>query len=177
MDTNNDTSKIKVDDPEENLYERLRNIALYVTPEKLKLSLPADETIVFGVIMDWEIEDMIVSTVAYLTGDASLYFSTGQIIIGGGQHENVREASIQFVSFAETFLDKATKTQKVTLPTKDQVKFYLLTNNGIYVGQDIMNNLEDYSSEWSELFEEGNNVMTELRLIVEKYETIYGDEM
>jgi len=63
---------------------------------------------------------------------------------------------------------KEKQTIKITLPTKDQVIFYLLTNNGIYIGEDIMNNFEDYSSEWSELFEEGNNVLTELRLTVEK---------
>ena len=63
---------------------------------------------------------------------------------------------------------KEKQTIKITLPTKDQVIFYILTNNGIYIGEDIMNNFEDYSSEWSELFEEGNNVLTELRLTVEK---------
>jgi len=48
------------------------------------------------------------------------------------------------------------------------VKFYLLTNNGVYVGQEQMKNFENNSSTWSKLFEEGNIVLTELRKTSEK---------
>lgn len=165
--TNSDTSKIKVHKTQENAFDGLRNMAFSATPDQLGLSLPTDKAVVYGVTMDWEMGGAIATTVSYQTGDASLYLSSGGAVIGGGQHENVNSAAKKFVRLAQTFLDKATKTETTTLPTTDQVKFYLLTNNGIYVGQDIMNNFENKSSEWLQLFEEGNKVLTELRMTTE----------
>jgi len=81
---------------------------------------------------------------------------------------NVNSAAKQFVSLAQSFLDKATKTELTPLPSTDEVKFYLLTNNGVYVGQEQMKNFENNSSTWSKLFEEGNIVLTELRKTSEK---------
>ena len=50
-------------------------MAFKVKPEQLKLSLPIDKTVVYGVIMDWEISGATVTTVSYQTGDASMYVS------------------------------------------------------------------------------------------------------
>lgn len=48
------------------------------------------------------------SAVLHQTGEASLYLSLGGGVIGGGQHQNVNSAAKQFVSLAQTFLDKTT---------------------------------------------------------------------
>lgn len=162
-----DTTKPKVHQTKENAFEGLRNMAFSATPEQLGLSLPADKTIVYGVIMDWEMGGATATTVSYQTGDASLYLSSGGGVIGGGQHQNVNSAAKQFVGLAQTFLDKTTKTETTPLPTTDQVKFYLLTNNGVYVGQETMKNFENNSSKWLQLFEESNKVLSELRMTTE----------
>jgi hypothetical protein len=160
---NVDTSKVKVHKTQENAFEGLRNMAFSATPDQLGLSLPTDKTVVYGVIMDWEMGGATATTVSYQTGDASLYLSSGGGVIGGGQHENVNSAAKQFVSLAQTFLDKTTKTETTPLPATDEVKFYLLTNKGVFVGQEQMKNFENNSSTWLKLFEEGNKVLTELR--------------
>jgi hypothetical protein len=164
----NKSTKAKVHQTKENAYEELRNMAFKVTPEQLELSLPKDKTIVYGVVMDWEMGGATATTVAFQTGDASLYLSTGGAVIGGGQHQNVNSASKQFISLGQTFLDKTIKTEMTVLPAINEVKFYLLTNKGIYVGQEQMKNFENNSSTWLKLFEEGNNVLSELRKISEK---------
>ena len=92
-------------------YEGLRKMAFTATPEQLGLSLSADKTVVYGVIMDWEMSGATATTVSYQTGDASLYLSSGGGVIGGGQHQSVNSAAKQFVSLAQTFLDKTTKTE------------------------------------------------------------------
>jgi len=89
-------------------------------------------------------------------------------VIGGGQHQNVNSAAKQFVTLAQTFLDKTAKTETKPLPATDEVKFYLLTNKGVFVGQETMKNFENKSSSWLQLFEEGNNVITELRKTTEQ---------
>lgn len=163
-----DMTTPKVRQTKENAFEGLRNMAFSATPEQLGLSLPTDKTVVYGVIMDWEMGGATATTVSYQTGDASLYLSSGGGVIGGGQHQNVNSAAKQFVVLAQTFLDKATKTETTPLPKENVVKFYLLTNKGVYVGQEEMKNFENNISIWLGLFEEGNNVLTELRKTSEK---------
>ncbi|MCO4291868.1 hypothetical protein NF867_03220 [Solitalea sp. MAHUQ-68] len=162
--TKQDTSRLKAYHTKENTFEDLRNLAFTATPEKLGISLPNYKTIVFGVIMDWEMDGATVTTVSYQTGDASLYMSTGGAIIGGGQYQNVSNAAKEFVLKAQSFLEKTTQTTSTPTPPKNLVKFYLLTNKGIFVGQEEMKNFENNSSIWLTLFEQANNVITELRL-------------
>ena len=138
------------------------------TPEQLKLSLPTNKTIVYGIVMDWEINGAIATIVSYQTGDASLYLSTGGGVIGGGQHENVSSAAKHFVSLGQSFLDKAKKTEKTTLPETGVIKFYLLTNKGIFVDQEQMKNFENRSSTWLSLFDHANILLTELQKTAEK---------
>jgi hypothetical protein len=160
-----DTIKPKIHKTQENTFEDLRNTAFKVTPKQLGLSLSKDKTIVYGVIMDWEMGGAIASTVTYQTGDASLYLSSGGGVIGGGQHQNVNIASKKFVEFAQTFLDKATKIETPALPQSNEVIFYFLTNKGLFEGKENIKNFENNSSAWIKLFEEGNNVLTELRKV------------
>jgi hypothetical protein len=163
-----DTAKTKANPSKEDAFEGLRNIAFTTTPEQLGLSLQAGKTIVYGVIMDWGMGSATATTVSYQTGDASLYLSSGGGVIGGGQHPTVNSAAKQFVSLAQTFLDRTIKTETTALPTTDQVKFYLLTNKGIHVGEEQLKNFENRSSEWLPLFEEGNKVIAELRITTGK---------
>lgn len=161
-----DTTAPAVHKTEENAYEGLREMAFATTPEKLQLSLPADKTVVFGVIMDWGIEGATATVLAYQTGDASLYLSTGGAVIGGGGHKSVSNEAKKFVSLAQTYLSKVSRTETTLIPVKDEVNFYLLTNKGIYVGREIMENFEDYSSGWLPLFDEGNKVLAAIRMTV-----------
>lgn len=168
LTSDQDTIKPKVHQTKENAFEGLRNMAFTATPVQLGLSLPTDKTIVYGVIMDWEMDGATATTVSYQTGDASLYLSSGGGVIGGGQHQKVKSAAKQFVSLAQTFLDKTAKTETTPLPSTNEVKFYLLTNKGVFFGQEQMKNFKNNSSSWLKLFEEGNNVLTELRKKSEK---------
>ena len=163
-----DTISPKVYDTKANTFNDLRGMAFSATPEQLQLSLPSNKTIVYGIIMDWGIDTATATVVSYQTGDASLYLSSGGGVIGGGQHHNVNSAAKQFVSLAQSYLDQATKTESNPLPQTDEVKFYLLTNKGTFVGQDIVKNFENKTSVWLQLFEGGNKVLTELRLTREK---------
>lgn len=158
-----DSIQTTVYEAEDNNFESLRNMAFSATPEVLGITLPSESTLVYGVIMDWEVGGGTATTVAYQTGDASLYLSSGGGIIGGGQHKNVSRAARQFVSLAQSFLDKTSKTNSTSLPSAGEVKFYLLTNQGIFTGKEQIENFNNNTSPWQKLFEEGNNVLTELR--------------
>ena len=152
---------------QENPFNGLRQLALSATPEQLGLET-SEETKVFGIVMDWDLGDGIATVIAYETGDASMYLSSGGGVIGGGQHDNVRQAVSPYVQLGQGFLTKAVKTESTPLPDKNCVRFYLLTNKGIYCAQEKMKNIENESSDWFRLFEEANKVLTELRLTTER---------
>jgi hypothetical protein len=167
VELNDDTNQVK-HKPTENTYEGLREMAFSVTPDQLGIKISEGQQTVYGVIMDWEMGGAISSTIAYLSGDASMYLSTGGGIIGGGHHKNVNAAVRTFVNRATDALRYAKLTKEHSLPELNSVKFYLLTVNGIYVAQESMESFENGSSPLLGLFEEGNKVLTELRMISEK---------
>lgn len=157
------SENIEVNEPAENPYQDMRNLALTVTPEQLELTIPPDETKVFGVVMDWSLSGAVATFASFETGDASMYLSSGGIMIGGIGHENVVSAAKAFVTKAQLYLDEAEKVDTTPLPDKDCVRFYFLTNKGRFSAQENIRNFENESSKWLPLFEEGNKVITELR--------------
>jgi len=151
----------------EDVFECLRGLALGTTPERLGLSLPADEAVVYGVVMDWAVGNGVATTVAFSTGDASLYFSSGGGIIGGGGHEGVGVAARRLVEEAQSCLGKAAKSDSTPLPGKGEVRFYLLANTGVFLGEGRTADLEGGLSEWSGVFDRANGVITEIRRTAE----------
>lgn len=162
-----DTGQVKPQELKENPYDGLRQMAFNATTEQLGLvDLKSGD--IYGVIMDWDLGEGIMTLITYKTGDASMYLSTGGGVIGGGQHENVNKASKQFVKLADIYLDKAVKTDLTPIPDKNCVRFYFLTTKGKYYAQEKMINFENMTSQWLDYFEEANKVITELRLTTEK---------
>lgn len=151
-----------------NPFEDLRKLAMSTTAEQLGIEVKENEVKVFGVVMDWDLGNGIATIPAFITGDASMYLSSGGGVIGGGQHDNVKKAVINFIETGQTNLDKAKQVNETPLPDKGMVYFYFLTNKGKYVAKENMTNIENNRSEWIKLFEEANNVISELRIISEK---------
>jgi hypothetical protein len=161
----NDTSQLKKVDPNNNPYQDLRNLALGATMEQIGVQFPPDQTKIYGVIMDWDVGEGTATLVAFLSGDASLYLSSGGGVIGGSGHDNVKQAAAAFIKKADEYLSKTSKTHSTPLPGKDGVKFYFLTNKGKFVGQEEVQNFDNNSSPWLDLFEEGNKLITEIRMV------------
>ena len=159
---------VKVHNLEDNHYQGLRNMALGVTPEQLQITLPTDQTKIYGVVMDWDLGEGIATFISFSTGDASMYLSSGGGLIGGGHHDNVSVAAKAFIDKAQQYLDKTTKIDSTPLPDKNCVKFYFMTNKGKFTAQENLKNFDNNSSIWLPLFEEGNKVISELRLLQEK---------
>ncbi len=168
--TDEQTGQSNKVDPKNNPYNGLRNMAFSATAEQIGVQLPVDQTKIYGVIMDWDVGNGTATLVSFLSGDASLYLSSGGGFIGGVGHDNVKQAGEAFINKAEKYLGKVTKTEENPLPDKDGVKFYFLTNKGKFVAQESIKNFENNSSEWLDLFEEGNKLITEIRISSEKNE-------
>jgi hypothetical protein len=163
-----DTTKQSMQDTVENPYVGLRKMAFEVTPEQLGLTLESTKTVVYGVIMDWGLSGGTASTVAYSTGDASLYLSSGGGVVGGGQHAQINLSAKQFVKTAQTYIHNAVLVTSAPLPVLNQVRFYFLTNKGVFGMDDNVENISGGYSTLKNLFDDGNEVMTGLRKTAEK---------
>lgn len=159
---NVESTKIK-----ENPYSKLRTQAINVTAEQLQLKLDSDNA-VYGIAMDWNMGDAIVTVFSFTTGDASVYISTGQIFMGGYAHETVINSAKEFVKIGGKYFSKATRTDRIEPTNESKVDFYLLTISGKYYIEEELSLLENGKSELSELFKAGNKVITEYRLITDK---------
>lgn len=159
--------EVIVQNSEVNPYFDLRNQAIKITSEQLKIKLDNDNDI-YGIVMDWNMDDAIITVVAFKTGDASIYLSTGQVFIGGYAHEEVINAAKQFVIDGKKYISKAVKIEKTEPVKGNKIDFYFLTNSGKFYIEDDFVNIENNTSEYLKLFESGNKVITEYRLISDK---------
>ena len=151
---------------QENSHQRLRNIALNVTAAQLKLSIPDSETLVYGVVMDWNMGGIMVSLISYITGAANMYMSSGGGISGGGKNPSVGEAASELVTLAQTFIYRAAPVTTFELPPDGCVRFFLLTNHQKLAAQEQLTYLDDGSSPWLPLFVKANEVITEMRAVL-----------
>ena len=136
---------------EQEMYFGLRSQALSLTPEQLHIkSLP--DTEVYGVIMEWTMDDNLLTVVALKTGCASLYTSSGFGIIGGGDaYETVNQAAKTLVSDANNYLSRTTKNPEITNPEKGYNHYYFLTKQGRYYKSVAISMLNDDTSDFTQL--------------------------
>lgn len=150
-----------------NPYSDFRQMAFLVKLKDLQLNSDTDRTFVYGVIMDLDVGKTIASVVAYKTGDASVYFRSGQLFIGGSGHKKIRNAALDLINSAQDYIKNSEITIDNSLPEKGCIKFYLLTNIGTFVHQETTQILTDSKNIWTILFSKGDQIITEYRLISE----------
>lgn len=154
---------LNVTAPAENSHERLRNTALHVTPAQLKLAIPDNETLVYGVIMDWNMGDTLLTLVSFITGAASLYLSNGGGVLSSGKNPSVGEAASELVTLAQVYIYNAVPVTIFDLPPDRCVRFFLLTNHHKLAAQEQVIYFDNGTSPWLPLFEKANQVITEMR--------------
>lgn len=163
LQSRNTMTKRQVPD---NPYVGLRTQAMNATYEQLGLNLKNDNDI-YGMIMDWNMGDVIVTVVAFRTGDASVYLSSGQGFIGGHAHDTVVRAAQRFIAKGPSYLAKAVSSTSTAPADKNKIGFYILTKSGKYYIEDTSDKIENNQSPLSDLFSAANEVITEYRLITD----------
>jgi hypothetical protein len=72
------------------------------------------------------------------------------------------------VRAADRYYEEAIPTSDVSYPPSGRVRFYLLTFHGVRAFDTDLASLESGAGKYAELFELGQAVLTELRLVGEK---------
>jgi hypothetical protein len=164
MTQTNDPSKKS---PAEMMREmRLR--MLTSPPTDLGLSPTPEFPRVCGVLMDWPMEKATVSVVSLCSGDASIYTTGTFGVIGGIGHETVRDAAKSFVRVAERHYDGATPTKDYPYAKPGRICFYFVGYDGVRAIETDLESVSSGKGKCSDLFAEGQHVITELRLTTQQ---------
>ncbi|MEO7216156.1 hypothetical protein [Mucilaginibacter sp.] len=150
-----------------NPYMGLRAQIFALKPSDLNLNLPADNETAFGVVIEFGTEDGTATVISLATGDASMYTSGGGGMIGGAYRDNVKKAAISFVNTSQRFFTQM-RPGNTALPAIGHIKFHVLTNKGAYSFEGLEAEITAQNSEWVDLFDKANEVITQLRLISDK---------
>jgi len=150
------------------LMRELRLKMLTTTPEGFGQKATKEFPRVCGVLMDWPIDAVTISVVSFSSGDASLYTTGTFGVLGGIGHETVRNAAKSFVKVGEKHFDEATPTKDYTYPQPGRVRFYLVCYDGVRMIDADLESLKLRNDKFSDLFDEGQRVITQLRLITQQ---------
>jgi len=151
----------------ENIGRELRLMFLSTPAAEMGFEPSEEFPHVFAVAMDWPIDDQTATVIALSDGSASLYTTSAFGIIGGNSDQNVRAAATDLVAAANRYHSSATPVTEFPYPSASMVRFYLRTYDGVTVIETDASAVYDGVGEFSELFELGQIVLTELHLISE----------
>jgi hypothetical protein len=148
-------------------YHGKRQLALEVTPSQLGLSVQPAVTKVHGLVIDWDMNGTVLTLTAYITGAANAFLSSGSFLTGAGNNPAVAENAAMLVQMAQNYLGRCMPVNDTGLPLPGTVRFYLLTNKGIFAAQEMMAAIENDMSPWGDLFYRANGMLEEIKKTVE----------
>lgn len=156
----------KMNPSSDNPYSRMRSQALSVRRDEIGIPDPRDATKPWGVIMESGLEGGTMTLVAFADGTASIYLSNGTVMVGGGEHENIRKVAQALVATAGKLGSEMKKTTDFPAPAKGQSTFYLRTDGGVLTASASEGEMLKGGHVLSPLFRAAQDVITQYRLTV-----------
>jgi hypothetical protein len=142
----------------------LRSGVLALEPEDIGLSA-SECPMVWGVMMELGIADVVASLVVLVDGSVSVYLSDGEGVIGCGLHPDVRTAAAKMLRVAGAAAALCAPVDSYPLPHPEQVRFYLLTPHGILGGEASRVTLDEGAVDLAELYYAGHGVIGMVELL------------
>ena len=152
------------------VYKGLRSQALAMTPEALGLDGASAPPVLVALMENSGPEGVVVSLVAVADGTASLYFSNGGGRIGAGTYPAVAERARAFVEACGTHFDEVQPAAEAPLPGSGEVRFHLVTREGLRGAGAPEEELGRGGHPLSPLFFAAHELITAMRLQAEGQE-------
>jgi hypothetical protein len=118
---------------------------------------------VWGVLMETGYPQAAATLVALGDGTASLYFSSGGGVVGGGAQPAIAGKARALVALAASQFTRLPHAPDFPLPAVGEVRFYVLTTGGVLGASAPHDALATGSHALSPLFLAGHEVLTGLR--------------
>lgn len=153
------------------VYSTMRHeVLLYSKAVEIGLPEPPADSPAWGVIMEIGSSDYTSTVVAFGDSTTSLYVSSGFIVIGGGEHENVREANTKFIQTANQLHQHLEPCESYPIPEGERTHFYVFTDSGKLTAGASNDDLHEDRHPLSSLFHAGNAVLSGLLQLAEESE-------
>jgi len=162
---NDERGSNQVSTPPTEAYMGLRKLALETKPAMVGVSADPNSDEPFGILMEFNVSNTPVTVTSFASGDSSIYLASGGGFLGGIGHETIRNAAKRFVTVARNYTSKMQASTDYPLPSSGKVRFYVLTPKGVLTAEATEDDLSQHRSDLSPLFEAGNDVITEHRLV------------
>jgi len=144
------------------VYTGLRDQVFQLKPDAIGQVDTAPST-VLAVLMETGYPEAVATLVGVADGTASLYFSNGGGIIGGGEHVSVRKVCGEYLTLAQDFVSKSNITDTFPLPKQGYVRCYLVTRGGVYTFEAAEDDLGYERHPCAPLFHKGHELITAIR--------------
>jgi len=150
-----------------NGYLAVRNLAFQTDRKKASLPRVSDANEPWGAIMDRGMDKGTVTVIAFSDGSSRVFRSSGPGFMRQGSGlsgDMVGNAAKEMVASAAKCLSQTHTTTSYPLPTKGEVSFYLLTDNGVLTASASESDLKSKKQPLSKLWRAGQNLMSLCRL-------------
>lgn len=144
-------------------YLALREVAFSTKPEDVEVQASAGEERAYGVIVEYQTGEALVTSVAFVTGDASYYRSTGGGKIGGRREPPVADAARALVALAQVQLNDLPLVKAYPTPEPGNVRIYVLTTAGLRGAEETRDQAEDSRDRLAALYAGGRKVVTQFQ--------------
>jgi hypothetical protein len=131
----------------------------------LRLAPTEDLPDVWAALMEWQQAGTRISLAVVADGAASLYIGAGGGIIGGGEHERVRAASLRYLKLIQDVLDLFVPEGAPLPVLPGSVAFVIRTYDGLRVARDTEDRLTAKTSPAWPVFYAAHEVIAELRTV------------
>ena len=145
------------------VYTDLRDATLDPDPVSVGIKQGPETPAVWGLVMDWSLDDAVATVVSLADGTTSLYLSTGGGSIGAGEHPAAAAASITAIRLAESMVDEFTPATESPVPDRGRTALTLLTFSGIRRFEDDTAEFERGSSRLAPVANAMQDVIAEIR--------------
>jgi len=149
------------------LMREIRLKVLSTPPSQMSRKPTPEYPHVDGIIMDWPLQDTILSVMASSAGDGSIYTTGNFGLFGGIKYDTVRNAAKSFVKLGEKDYSDATPTRDFPYPQAGHVRFYLICYDGVRMIDSDSASLSSAKGKYSDLFAAAQKEISALRQIVQ----------
>lgn len=144
-------------------YLALREVAFSTKPEDVEVQPVAGQEKAYGVIVEYQADDSLVTAVAFSTGDASYYRSTGGGKIGGRREPPVADAARALVALAQVQLTDLPLVKAYPTPEPGHVRVYILTTAGLRGAEEDRIQVTDTRNRLAALYAGGRKVVSQFQ--------------
>ena len=143
---------------------------IYLSLRELALTNAAEAEPKNGVLcmlMEFYIDNEVVTLMAAADGSTSLYFGNGGGRIGMGELDEVREKTLEALEEAGTYTENMEVVGEYPLPEKNKTRFYVVTPTEVRTVEIPDEDLTQNKSSFSPLYMKGQDILTAIRTSAE----------